>query len=1462
LRILAGLLIFLLGCPPPNTPDRDVILQDMEELARTGLNFLGEVFWLAPNSTGSFVVQVTSPSTGLPIPKSEVTVRLVDPDGGSTDVYAGISDEQGLVRVTFTVPEEVVNPNQVLVVESNSSRGKVVHEEPVYVGRAYNILVSTDKPVYQPGQTIHVRGLALDSLALKPAGALTMTVTVADPAGNKVFRRELTTSAYGVAAVDFPISSHATSGDYVITAAMGPVESTRTVEVKPYNLPRFKVEFAPDRDYYLPGETASGEVRAHYFFGKPVTGGAVTITAYATDVERFQVHQLTGATDDDGVFRYEFPMPDYFVGRLDNTTANLDLEITVTDTANHPETVDESLTVAEQTLLIDAVPESGLLRPGVENIVYLDVTYPDGRAAPATLTIAADVLSDTFALAADANGLAEFRFTPPAVETATFVVTATTAAGETIVQPLSLASTPGATTVLLRPDRAEYRIGDAMNLDIFVAGNVRTVYLDVIKGRQTFALVPLPVTDGVAHATIDIDGSLLGTLELNAYVVADRGEIIRDRRLVLVNPAPATVAVETDAESYRPGETATISLKVDRDGAPLQGVLGVAIVDESVFSVDAQEPGFARTYFLLERELLEPRYEIHGFTGLDEEQESPYDDNPDSYRITQAPAALPAVADSRNRALMGFFAQELAVMQPVPAAKHAATTAPVAASAWGWIVRAPLMLPLLGLALYNGARSRRRILLGLVLLALILGAYTACSAPAAAPAVAPAPAAQEISETTATRGQESTPRLRQFFPETLYWQPEVQTDGDGHATLQVPLADSITTWRISVLASDAEGNLGSGEASLKVFQEFFIEPDLPRFLTVGDEIDVPVSLYNYLDEAQTIQLSISEAPWFELRDAAVQSVSLAPNEVRAAYVPIRVLDFGLHDFQITARGPYAADAVQRTVEVLPDGAPRTQIASGRLSASQIIPINIPAHSVPGASRITVRLYPGIVAQAVAGLEGMLQYPNGCFEQTSSTNYPNTLILDYLRATGQTNPDLELRAEYLINLGYQRLLTFEVPGYPGGFSLFGDPLPETMLTAFGLMQFADINRVSYVDPALLARTADFLIQRQQPDGSWNAAGMQVTRRDKQAQDGDVPTTAYLVWALADAGYADSPAVARGLDFIAQTYTPVDSDPYVLAIVTNAYVAAGEPADDLLKTLASQAIPVENDAVMWRTAVTTWLASYGEPADLETTAMATIALLRGRRHLDVAEAALAYIASQRSVFGNYHTTQATVLSLKALLLGAQSGGEGGDASVAIALNGGRTFVVDFAGASTDVVKEITFDDLTTGPGEITIEVEGSKAIQYQVNTEYVLPWADVKTAPPGDQAVAIDVTYDRHDLRVNDTVRVNARIMSVAAGTIGTLLVDVGIPPGFVPLTDDLDELVAAETVDRYELTGRQIIFYLTNVSGGEVIDLPYRLQARYPIRAQTPPSTAYDYYTPNQQDTEPPQRVTVILGTPN
>ncbi|MFQ5611442.1 MAG: hypothetical protein ACE5H9_04845 [Anaerolineae bacterium] len=93
----------------------------------------------------------------------------------------------------------------------------------------------------------------------------------------------------------------------------------------------------------------------------------------------------------------------------------------------------------------------------------------------------------------------------------------------------------------------------------------------------------------------------------------------------------------------------------------------------------------------------------------------------------------------------------------------------------------------------------------------------------------------------------------------------------------------------------------------------------------------------------------------------------------------------------------------------------------------------------------------------------------------------------------------------------------------------------------------------------------------------------------------------------------------------------------------------------------------------------------------------------------------------------------------------------------------------------------------------------------------------------------------------------------------LLVDLGLPPGFTVLSEDLGRLVERGLIARYELTGRQVILYLEDFAYGQPLHLSYRLRARFPLRAQTPPTTAYDYYNPAGATTQSPLEVVVMEG---
>jgi len=299
LHILVPLILFILGCPaspiapPPQRDDFFAEPRPAEQFFQNewgydpGIIIMGEAFHLAPDSTASFLVKVDHHSYYHNIDPADayVTVTLSTQDSQPREVFSGGADENGLVKVSFAVPADLQEPEQTLTVIADTEAGTLRAIEEVYIGRIYNVLVTTDKPIYQPGQTIHMRGLALDTNALKAAQDQPLLLTVQDPQGNRIMRQELTTSQYGIAAADFPLDSQASSGDYIITAEMGPVSSSRSVEVKPYVLPRFEVNFQSNQSFYMPGSIVTGTVDAQYFFGKPVAGGQVIIKGFVTDFE-------------------------------------------------------------------------------------------------------------------------------------------------------------------------------------------------------------------------------------------------------------------------------------------------------------------------------------------------------------------------------------------------------------------------------------------------------------------------------------------------------------------------------------------------------------------------------------------------------------------------------------------------------------------------------------------------------------------------------------------------------------------------------------------------------------------------------------------------------------------------------------------------------------------------------------------------------------------------------------------------------------------------------------------------------------------------------------------------------------------------------------------------------------------------------------------------------------------------
>src|SRR5262249_35576322 len=133
---------------------------------------------------------------------------------------------------------------------------------------------------------------------------------------------------------------------------------------------------------------------------------------------------------------------------------------------------------------------------------------------------------------------------------------------------------------------------------------------------------------------------------------------------------------------------------------------------------------------------------------------------------------------------------------------------------------------------------------------------------------------------------------------------------------------------------------------------------------------------------------------------------------------------GEASLRIAGQSDMFADAVLRSFKVVPEGFPVASAKSDMLRKVANLEVPLPNEWFKGTLKCQVQLYPSPLGALQGGLDSMLREPHGCFEQTSSSNYPNLLILNYLQESNQANPEVTRRALTLLERGYRRLTTFE------------------------------------------------------------------------------------------------------------------------------------------------------------------------------------------------------------------------------------------------------------------------------------------------------------------------------------------------------------------------------------------------------------------------------------------------------
>ena len=683
---------------------------------------------------------------------------------------------------------------------------------------------------------------------------------------------------------------------------------------------------------------------------------------------------------------------------------------------------------------------------------------------------------------------------------------------------------------------------------------------------------------------------------------------------------------------------------------------------------------------------------------------------------------------------------------------------------------------------------------------------------------------------------------RNDFRTTVYWNPNIKTDKNGEAKINFYNSDATTAFRIITEGVGAGSLVGRREMTYSVQMPFSLNTKVPPILTAGDNFLLPVTLTNNSD--QEINGKISFKLPENLVYTALQSrnhsepVILAPNKSKTLYFQTRVLDNpGEGELILNFGGGGFVDMFNQKINTVSKGFNRIASISGKeLTQKKKITIR---NLVKGSLRARFVAYPDGTSELMDGVAAILREPHGCFEQTSSSTYPNILALNLMEEMNYDRPDVRKKARSLISKGYSRLTSFETS--EKGYEWFGKAPAHTALSAYGLVEFEDMSKVyPQVDRSMVSRTRDYLLRRRTGRGGFKADGRGLDTFGHADQD---IADAYITNALVQAG-------EEGLSIeIDHTYKSAkkSQDPYIMALAAHTLLLAGEQerGEEILNALYE----VQSDQGGWTGKKHSVTRSMGSSLEVETTSIAILAMLVSEKINSTAlTSAVKFLVSKRSG-GWFASTQGTIQALKALSEYLKKfHEEADDGTVALYINGREVATTQY---KANGFAPIIFNNLEEylGEGEFEVEIEFT-------DTKVALPYSFDATwkvdVPPSDERTVVDLETEitQTRLRTGETSRLNIQLKNKTNEGQPMTMAIVGIPGGMSAQPWQLKELQEKEAFDYYEVKDNYVYLYFRFMKPNEKKQIALDLKAEVPGQYEAVASSAYLYYTSEYKDWEP------------
>jgi len=264
------------------------------------------------------------------------------------------------------------------------------------------------------------------------------------------------------------------------------------------------------------------------------------------------------------------------------------------------------------------------------------------------------------------------------------------------------------------------------------------------------------------------------------------------------------------------------------------------------------------------------------------------------------------------------------------------------------------------------------------------------------------------------------PTVRKNFADTAFWTAKL-TAANGLAEIEVPMPESLTTWKVKVWSMGAGMRVGQGETELITKKNLIVRLQAPRFFTQKDEVVLSANVHNYLASGKNVKIQIeADGSVLEMPAETKRSVEVGANGEQRIDWRVKVLAAGDPSIRVRAITDEESDAMEMKFPAYIHGMQKMESIAGNIrpdKESASFAFNVPAQRRAMDSKLEIRYSPTLAGAMVDALPYLVEYPHGCTEQTLSRFLPTVVTQ---RVLMRMNLNLKEVQQKITNLNAQEI----------------------------------------------------------------------------------------------------------------------------------------------------------------------------------------------------------------------------------------------------------------------------------------------------------------------------------------------------------------------------------------------------------------------------------------------------------